>query len=260
MNPSIIQNRTGILQKRLNSSLSKVRLSGGRRLTTSDKLAIKKTATTTLQKFLIDEVKRIKTKTYDWYFCMDNGALYDMCYTRNGLDENRYFIVDHIERLINNEFSFASTVGQERVREFKTNSSEISSLISNQKGLFNKLLTVTVSEKEDKKIWKAYDTVNEGAIIAVTIGFPVVIIGAVEALPLVYSFGQSALPTVGKELGKAFAVNKGKVALLNGFSNLGEQYLSTGIAESKWGKQNWGQIDLFDVGASAAFGILVVFR
>lgn len=164
------------------------------------------------------------------------------------------FIVDHIERLINNEFSLASTAGQERVREFKTNSSEISSLISNQKGLFNKLLTVTVSEKEDKKIWKAYDTVNEGAIIAVTIGFPVVIIGAVEALPLVYSFGQSALPTVGKELGKAFAVNKGKVALLNGFSNLGEQYLSTGIAESKWGKQNWGQIDLFDVGASAAFG------
>ncbi|MBA6316739.1 hypothetical protein [Cellulophaga baltica] len=61
------------------------------------------------------------------------------------------FIVDHIERLINNEFSFASTAGQERVRKFKTNSSEISSLISNQKGLFNKLLTVTVSEKKIKK-------------------------------------------------------------------------------------------------------------
>ncbi len=179
--------------------------------------------------------------------------MYDMVYVRNSLNRNRYFVIDHVEQLIDSKFSKASTVGLKRVREFEPSSSEISSLISNQKGLFNKLLTVTVSEKEDKRIWSAYDTVDERAVIGVTIGLPALIIGAAEIAPFVYSLGRSSLPILGRELGKAFTVNKGKTVIANATYNMIEQYTTIALTENKWGLNNLKKIDKFDVGVSAFF-------
>lgn len=65
------------------------------------------------------------------------------------------------ETLIANNDSFASTVGLPRIRQFDISSKEIGEIISSLAKLFADMLKITVSEKEDAKIWKAYDTVDE---------------------------------------------------------------------------------------------------
>ncbi|MDO6810985.1 hypothetical protein Q4603_20355 [Zobellia galactanivorans] len=91
---------------------------------------------------------------------------------------------------INSERSYASYITQERVREFDISSKEISDIISGSKRLFNRMLTVTVSEKEDAKIYAAFDNVDEKKIISVTIGVPVAVIGTANTLPFIIAEGQ----------------------------------------------------------------------
>ena len=55
-------------------------------------------------------------------------------------------------------------------------------------------------------------------------------------------------------LGKALTINSGRVAAVNGASNFGEQYVSTGIAKNMWGANNLRRMDLFDLGVTTAFG------
>ncbi|MBU3025979.1 hypothetical protein [Zobellia galactanivorans] len=86
-------------------------------------------------------------------------------------------------------------------------------------------------------------------ITTVTIGLPVAVNGTVNILPFLYAVGQSSAPA----LGKAFAVNSGRTALINGSMNFGSQYLSTGISKNEWGLSNFKTIDVADVGASAVF-------
>ena len=165
---------------------------------------------------------------------------------RNNLGYNRYFIIDYVNININSESSYASYYTQERVREFSISSKEIRDIISGSAKLFAQMIKVTVGEKEDAKIYAAYDKVDEKTLITAVIGFPVVVVGAVEALPLLYAAGQASLPT----LGKAFAVNSGKFAAINGGMEFSGQYLSSGLVENDW---SLNKIDWIDVGSNAAF-------
>ena len=99
---------------------------------------------------------------------------------RNELRRNRYFVVDSEDKetLIANKDPFMATVCEQRIQQFEIPSKEIGEIISSSAKLFADMMKITVSEKEDAKIWKAYDTIDEKAIITVTIGLPAAIIGA----------------------------------------------------------------------------------
>ncbi|WP_298503597.1 hypothetical protein [uncultured Maribacter sp.] len=172
---------------------------------------------------------------------------------RNNLNLNRYFVVDHENVVIGSKHSFASSYGKERVVQYDISSKQISEIISSSKKIFSDLMNITVSEKEDAKIWKSYDTIDEKKIIIVTVGLPCAFIGAVEAAPFIYAYGQSTLPKVTTELGKAFTMNTGRKILVNGSYNVLEQYATIGLTDNKWGLDNLRNIDKFDVGVSAFF-------
>ena len=104
----------------------------------------------------------------------------------------------------------------------------------------------TSGEKEDAKIYAAYDKVDEKTLITAVVGFPVVVVGAVEALPFLIAAGQSSAPA----LGKAFAVNSGKFAAINGGMEFSEQYFSNALGQNDW---SLNKIDWIDVGSNAAF-------
>lgn len=214
-----VRGRKLSLEKALSVSLGNLRLSRGDSLSGSDRHAIKRTATKTLQNFLKKELGKTNTKTYDWYFYFEENRLFDIVHGRNYQDKSRYFIVDYEgpEVLIGTKYSFGSTVGQERIREVEPTHEQLSSVITNMPGLFSRMMEITVSKKEDKRLYAAYDNVDERKIFMVTIGFPMFVIGAVEALPLMMAYGQSAtLPT----LGQAFTVNSFRTGLFKGGSNL----------------------------------------
>ncbi|WP_289064252.1 hypothetical protein [uncultured Zobellia sp.] len=179
------------LKRELNKSLGSVRLSKGKKLTLADKSKIKKAAVKSLQRYLTAELQRTNTKTYDWYFTeMENDQIRVGTPLRNNLGYNRYFIIDYVNININSESSYASYYTQERVREFSISSKEIRDIISGSAKLFARMIKVTVSEKEDAKIYAAYDKVDEKTLITAVIGFPVVVVGAVEALPFIIAEGQ----------------------------------------------------------------------
>ncbi|WP_282057244.1 hypothetical protein [Maribacter luteus] len=238
------------LKRELNKSLGSVRLSKSKKLTLADKSKIKKAVFKSLQRYLIAELQRTNTKTYDWYFTeMENDQIRVGTPLRNNLGYNRYFIIDYVNININSESSYASYYTQERVREFSISSKEIRDIISGSAKLFAQMIKVTVSEKEDAKIYAAYDKVDEKTIITVVLGFPVAVVGAVEALPFLIAAGQSSAPA----LGKAFAINSGRKILINGSYNALEQYTTIGLTDNEWGWGNLQKIDKFDVGVSGFF-------
>lgn len=241
------------LAMQLKKSLSTVRLGNGKKLTASDKSKIKKVAVDGLQRYLKAEIKRVGTKTYDWIFYLeDSQQLYHIEVDRNNLGHNRYFIVDHEHIPIGTEFSFGSTTGIERRRQFDIASREIGDIISSSKKLFADMMRITVSEKEDAKIYRAFDNVDEKSIFMVTIGLPVAIIASAEAIPLMILASKStAASTISTSIGKAFAVNSGRQMAINGGLEFGSQYLSNGIAKNDWALSN---IDIPDVVASTIFG------
>ncbi|CAZ94467.1 hypothetical protein [Zobellia galactanivorans] len=179
------------LKLEINKSLTRVRLSKNGKLTLADKQRIKNAAANGLQRFVKAELKRTTTKTYDWYFTKtENDRIQVGTPLRNNLGYNRYFIIDYVEVPINTQYSYTSYCTYERVREFSISSKEISDIISGSKRLFNRMLTVTVSEKEDAKIYAAFDNVDEKKIISVTIGVPVAVIGTANTLPFIIAEGQ----------------------------------------------------------------------
>ena len=114
-----------------------------------------------------------------------------------------------------------STVGEQRIQQFEISNKEIGEIISSSAKLFADMMKITVSEKEDAKIWKAYDTIDEKAIINVTIGLPAAIIGAAEAIPLmVMASNSGAFSSMTSSLGKAFTLNSFRTGLFKGGSNL----------------------------------------
>ena len=114
-------------------------------------------------------------------------------------------------------------------------------------------MKITVSEKEDAKIYKAYHTVDEKKIIMITIGLPAALIASAEAVPLmVMASKSSTFSAMTSSLGRAFTLNSGRSALINGTSNFAEQYISNGIATNQWGAGNLRRVDMFDVGISAS--------
>ncbi|WP_289039995.1 hypothetical protein [uncultured Zobellia sp.] len=239
------------LKRELNKSLASVRLSKNKKLTLADKSKIKKVAVKCLQRYLIAELKRTNTKTYDWYFTeMESDRIRAETPRRNNLGYNRYYIIDYVNIPINSKNSYSSYYTQERVREFSISSKEIRDIISGSAKLFAHMMKITVSEKEDAKIYAAYDKVDEKTIITVVLGFPVAVVGVVEAVPLLYAASQYSVPG----LGKALTINSGRVAAVNGASNFGEQYVSTGISKNMWGMNNLRRMDLFDLGVTTAFG------
>ena len=242
------------LTQSLNKSLAKVRLSNSKRLTAVDKIKIKKAAVNTLQTYLKSELKKTSVKTYDWYFFKDAGQVYHIEAFRNNALQNRYFIVDHIEVPILSENAHGSTYGQQQVQQFDIASQQIGDIISSSKKLFADMMKITVSEKEDAKIWKAYDTVNEKKIITVTIGLPAAIILTAEAIPLmVMASKSSAASAFSSYIGKAFTLNSSKFMAINGGSNLVEQYVSNAISFGEFGMENLGKIDGVDVISSLLF-------
>lgn len=86
---------------------------------------------------------------------------------------------------------------------------------------------------------------DEKSLILITIGIPVLLIGAVEAVPLALTYGES---TVIPKLGEMFTLNSGKVALANGSTEFGEQYFTRIMIENDYNPLN---VDWFDVGGSA---------
>ncbi|SHK03474.1 hypothetical protein SAMN04488513_11828 [Pseudozobellia thermophila] len=228
-----------------------MRLSKRGKLTLADKQRIKNAAANGLQRFLKAELKRTTTKTYDWYFTeIESDRIRAETPRRNNLGYNRYFIIDYVEVPINTQYSYTSYCTYERVREFSISSKEIRDIISGSAKLFAHMIKITVSEKEDAKIYAAYDKVDEKSIIKVVLGFPVAVVGAVEAIPLLYAASQYSVPG----LGKALTFNSGRVAAVNGASNFGEQYVSTGISKNMWGMNNLRRMDLFDLGVTTAIG------
>ncbi|CAM3511478.1 hypothetical protein [Zobellia roscoffensis] len=242
------------LKRELNKSLANVRLSKNKKLTLADKSKIKKVAVKSLQRYLTAEIKRTNTKTYDWYFFKDDGELFHIEAFRNSLNHNRYFIVDHEQVMIESKFSHGSSYGQQRIQQYDISSKEIGDIISSSKKLFADMMKITVSEKEDAKIWRAFDNVDEKKIISVTIGLPLAIIAAAETVPLmVMASKSSAATSLSSSLGKAFALNSGRVAAVNGASEFGDQYISNilindGI-DAKFGLSHldWGDIGIATV-------------
>ena len=179
------------LKRQLDKSLSRVHLSKRGKFTNIDKSSIKRTAVDTIQRFLKSEINMSGNKTYDWYFTKkENGNIEVGTPRRNDLGLNRYYVIDYREVPINTKYSFASTIGEERVKQYDITNKQISDIISGSKQLFKRLLEVTVSQKEDAKIYRAYDKVDEKMIFTVTLGFPIVVIAAVEALPFLIAEGE----------------------------------------------------------------------
>lgn len=240
------------LKRNLDKSLHKVHLSKRGRLSMSDRNKIKKAAVGILQSYLKDELKRANTKTYDWYFFKEEEEVYHIEAFRNNHAQNRYFIVDHKQMPILSANAHGSTYGQQQIREFDITSKQIGEIISSSAKLFADIMKITVSEKEDAKIYKAYHTVDEKKIIMVTIGLPAALIASAEAVPLmVMASKSSAFSAMTSSLGKAFAVNSAKSAAINGGLEFGGQYLSKGLVHNDW---SVNRIDWLDVGGSMAFG------
>lgn len=240
------------LKRNLDKSLGNLRLSKRGRLTLSEKNKIKKAAVGTLQRYLKDELKRTRTKTYDWYFFKNMSQVYHIEAFRNNALQNRYFIVDHEQVPILSSKAFGSTYGQQRIQEFDITSKQIGEIISSSKKLFADMMKITVSEKEDAKIYKAYDTVDEKKIIIVTIALPAALIASAEAVPLmVMASKSSTFSTMISSLGRAFAVNTGRSAAVNGGLEFGGQYFSNGLIHNDW---SLNRIDWIDGFSSAAFG------
>ena len=242
---------SNVLQK----SLGKLSFQKSPRTSMVEKNKIKKTAVTAIQGFLKSELKRTNTRTYDWYFFKDAGAVYHIQADRNNLSHNRYFVVDHEYVPIKSTQAFKSTAGQQRVRQYDITSKEIGDIISSSAKIFADMMRITVSEKEDAKINKAYHTVDEKKIITVTIALPVAIIGAAEAVPLmVMASKSSAFSSMTSSIGKAFVLNSGRQMGINAGVEFGSQYLSNGIANNEWGSENFRSMDKFDLGAKTLFG------
>ncbi|WP_282057264.1 hypothetical protein [Maribacter luteus] len=254
MEAHAIKAREQKLKQEIKKSFANVRLSKKGRLTMADKRKLKNVAASSVQRFLKYEIKKTTTKTYDWYFFKEEGKLYHIEVSRNNLLQNRYFIVDYKQIPIQAETAFASTYGQQNIQQYDISSKEIGDIISSSKKIFADMMKITVSEKEDAKIYRAFDNVDEKKIITVTVGLPLAIIASAEAVPLmVMASKSSTASTLTSSLGRTFAVNSGRTALINGSMNFGSQYLSTGISKNEWGLFNLKTIDVADVGASAVF-------
>uniref|UniRef100_UPI002493B6A0 hypothetical protein n=1 Tax=Maribacter luteus TaxID=2594478 RepID=UPI002493B6A0 len=107
------------------------------------------------------------------------------------------------------------------------------------------------SEKEDAKIYRAFDNVDEKKIITVTVGLPLAIIASAEAVPLmVMASKSSAAGTLTSSLGRTFAVNSGKLAAINGGKEFSGQYFSSALVHNDW---TLNRIDWIDVGSNAIF-------
>ncbi|QLG46857.1 hypothetical protein [Costertonia aggregata] len=252
MDKLTINNRQKTLKKEIVKSIEKINFSKNKRLNSVDKVKIKRRTVSAVQNFLKVELKKRTVKTYDCYFFKDiNGHLIDVKAYRNKLNENRYFIVDYMEVGIASDYSLASTVGEQRIRQLAITNKEISDIISKSARLFSSLIKITVSEKEDAKIWKAYDTVDEKKVVGITVGFPVIVIGMVEAIPLLVMASKSSATSIGTSVSKAFTVNTGGKMAINGGLEFGSQYLSNGMVNNDWGLSN---IDAWDVGVSTIFG------
>ncbi|QCX00947.1 hypothetical protein FGM00_12805 [Aggregatimonas sangjinii] len=249
MDVATINSRKQSLKKAIGKSLKGLRVGKNGKLSSSDKRKIKSTVANAYQRYLLNELTTPSTKTYDWWFTVDGKHVDGISHQRNMLGRNRYFIIDQEGSAtpINNGFSHASSVGSQRVRELEIYDPEISKIISSSKALFASMLRITVSEKEDRKISAAYDTVDEKMIFTVTLAAPVMIIGAAEALPVLLAFGEStALPS----LGKAFALNSGRTAFANGATEFGEQYFNQVILDHDMNPLN---VDWADITNSAVF-------
>ncbi|MBU2946330.1 hypothetical protein [Zobellia uliginosa] len=242
------------LKRELNKSLGSVRLSKNKKLTLADKSKIKKVAVKGLQRYLTAEIKRTNTKTYDWYFFKDDGELFHIEAFRNSLNHNRYFIVDHEQVMIESKFALGSSYGQQRITQYDISSKEIGDIISSSKKLFADIMRITVSEKEDAKIWKSYDTIDEKSIITITLGLPVAIIASAEAVPLMVMASKSSLTSSAvSSLGKSFTINSFRTGLYNGGANLFGQLATNDFKFDE-------KIDYFDPlisGVSGGWGSLV---
>ncbi|MDT7828475.1 hypothetical protein RQM65_07360 [Pricia sp. S334] len=240
------------LKRNLQRSLANLRLSKRGSPTLADKNKIKKVAVNTLQRYLKNELDRTRAKTYDWYFFKDGEVTLQIEAIRNNLLQNRYFIVDHAHLPILSLNNFGSTYGRRRVQEFDITCKQIGEIISSSAKQFADMMKITVSAKEDAKIWKAYDAIDEKKIITVTIALPAAIIAAAEAVPLMVMASKSSIfSAMTSSLGGAFTVNMGRQMAFNGGLELGSKYLSGGIANNNWDASN---IDIFDVASSSIFG------
>ena len=89
-------------------------------------------------------------------------------------------------------------------------------------------------------------------IIIVTLAIPAAFIAAAEAIPLAIMASKSSMfSTIISSTGRAFTINSGKSAAINGGLELGGQYLSNGMTHNQW---SLNSIDWADVSSSAAFG------
>lgn len=194
MDTATINSRKQSLKKAIGKSLKGLRVGKNGKLSSIDKRKIKSTVAKAYQRYLLNELTTPSTKTYDWWFTVDGKYVDGISHQRNMLGRNRYFIIDlgGVAIPIDNDFSFASTVGSQRVRELEIHSHEISTIISSSKALFAGMMDITVSAAEDKKISDAYDTIDEKLIISVTIGAPIAMIGAAEAIPAAIVLSESS--------------------------------------------------------------------
>lgn len=289
MDVATINSRKTRLKKAINKSLQRLRVGQNGKLSSLEKQKIKRTVGTTYQKFLLQELNSPSTKTYDWWFTLDGRYVDGISHQRNMLGKNRYFIIDleGAQKLIANGSSYLSTVGAQRVREFEINSHEIRTIISSSAKIFEAMLRITVSEKEDRKISAAYDTIDEKMIFMVTIGAPIAIISAAEAIPAVLAFGEtSAVSNLGTsfkslfslstkgagtrmayETGSEFLANGGDVGEMNVLgittsafgSNIAAEFVGSKYSLSinnGWEKSSWHQTALnFAIGrVNSGFG------
>ncbi len=254
MDTLTIKAREKDLKRQLEKSLKSVRLTNDR-LTMADKARLKRAAVGTLQRFMKAEIrKNAATRTYDWYFYKEEGELYDILFLRNDQGTNRYFIVVKSSVPLN-AYGGALSVGSgETVRQLDITNKEVIDIISGSKRLFSQMIKITVSEKEDARIYGAFRNVDKKSLIGVTVGLPAVLIGAVEAVPFLLAASESgAAGSIGSSLGRAFAVNSGRVALGNGLSDGLSQYTSNLLSIGEIGINNLKKIDAFDMLVSATF-------
>ncbi|ADV50201.1 hypothetical protein I2486_14355 [Cellulophaga sp. E16_2] len=218
------------LKKQLQINANKVVSKNKRASRLGLERAIKTELALTLNNFINQEVKKVSVKTYDWYFFDTVGSL--RCY-RNDLNKNRYFIVDYVNVNLD---GLATFVSLERKRELPISDEEIKKRISSSAAIFAKMLTVTVSKKEDAKIWKAYDTVDESKIIMITIGIPLAIIGGVELFPALVAEGELIASSVSYIKNMFSTYNMGltlnsslQTSLAFGFGDAAAQYVGNGF-------------------------------
>lgn len=231
------------LKLEINKSLTRVRLSNNGKLTLADKQRIKNAAASSVQRFLKSEIKKTSVKTYDWYFYKQEGHLYHIEVSRNNVLQNRYFIVDYKQIPIEAKTAFASTYGQQNVQQYDISSKEISDIISSSKKIFADMMKITVSEKEDAKIYRAFNNVDEKKIITVTVGLPLAIIASAEAVPLMVMASKSNAASTLLSSGRSLFSLSTKGAGTRMAYETGSEFLSAG--------GDIGRMNLLGIGASA---------